>query len=145
VLAGEIRPEMNSLLETYADSSVRMTGFLPARELLKHYRDSDLFVFPSVNEGLAQVLLEAMATGLPVVATELSGACDCVSDGQEGFIVPARDVDRTAEAIEWCYEHRDETRGMGRAARARIESQFTLEHYNQRMILLYRELAGAAA
>jgi colanic acid/amylovoran biosynthesis glycosyltransferase len=82
---------------------------------------------------------------LPVVATELSGACDCVSEGKEGLIVPARDVDRTAEAIQWCYQHRDETRGMGRAARARIESQFTLDHYNQRMILLYRELAGAAA
>jgi glycosyltransferase involved in cell wall biosynthesis len=145
VLAGEVRPEMKELLETHADSSVRATGFLTMQKLVELYRESDLFVFPSVNEGLAQVLLEAMAAGLPVVATELSGACDCVSEGKEGFIVPARDVDRTAEAIEWCYEHRDETRGMGRAARARIEGQFTLDHYNQRMILLYRELAGAAA
>ena len=145
VLAGEVRPEMKELLETHADSSVRATGFLTMQKLVELYRESDLFVFPSVNEGLAQVLLEAMAAGLPVVATELSGACDCVSEGKEGFIVPARDVDRTAEAIQWCYQHRDETRGMGRAARARIESQFTLDHYNQRMILLYRELAGAAA
>jgi len=144
VLAGEVRPEMKELLETHADSSVRATGFLGMQKLVELYRESDLFVFPSVNEGLAQVLLEAMAAGLPVVATELSGASDCVSEGKEGFIVPARDVDRTAEAIEWCYEHRDETRRMGQAARARIESQFTLDHYNQRMIRLYRELAGAA-
>ena len=144
VLAGEVRPEMKELLETHADSSVRATGFLGMQKLVELYRESDLFVFPSVNEGLAQVLLEAMAAGLPVVATELSGASDCVSEGKEGFIVPARDVDRTAEAIEWCYEHRDETRGMGQAARVRIESQFTLDHYNQRMIRLYRELAGAA-
>jgi len=145
VLAGEVRPEMKELLETHADSSVRATGFLSVQKLVELYRESDLFVFPSVNEGLAQVLLEAMATGLPVVATELSGACDCVSEGKEGFIVPARDVERTAEAIQWCYEHGDETRAMGRAARARIERQFTLEHYNQRMIALYREIAGAAA
>ena len=145
VMAGEVRPEMKELLETHRDSSVRTPGFLTMQKLLELYRESDLFVFPSVNEGLAQVLLEAMATGLPVVATELSGACDCVTEGKEGFIVPARDVDRTAEAIQWCYDHRDETRAMGRAARDRIESQFTLDHYNQRMIALYRELAGAAA
>ena len=145
VMAGEVRPEMKELLETYRDSSVRTPGFLTMQKLAELYRQSDLFVFPSVNEGLAQVLLEAMATGLPVVATELSGACDCVTEGKEGFIVPARDVDRTVEAIQWCYDHRDETRAMGRAARDRIESQFTLDHYNQRMIALYRELAGAAA
>jgi glycosyltransferase involved in cell wall biosynthesis len=145
VMAGEVRPEMKELLETHGDSSVRTPGFLTMQKLVELYRESDLFVFPSVNEGLAQVLLEAMATGLPVVASELSGACDCVTEGKEGFIVPARDVDRIAEAILWCYQHRDETRAMGRAARARIESQFTLDHYNQRMIALYRELAGAAS
>jgi glycosyltransferase involved in cell wall biosynthesis len=136
---------MKELLETHRDVGVHTPGFLSAQKLLDLYRESDLFVFPSVNEGLAQVLLEAMASGLPVVATELSGARDCVAEGKEGFIVPARDVDKTAEAIQWCYDHRDETRAMGRAARARIESQFTLHHYNQRMIALYREIAGAAA
>ena len=145
VLALDIGPEMKSLLETYADSSVRMAGFLSARELLRHYRESDLFVLPSVNEGLAQVLLEAMASGLPVVASDLSGAGDCVTEGVEGLLTPARDVDRIAEAILWCYQHREETQAMGRAARARIESQFTLSHYNQRMIALYRSVAGAPA
>jgi glycosyltransferase involved in cell wall biosynthesis len=145
VLAGEIRPEMKSLLRTHADSTVHMTGFLPARELLQHYRESDLFVFPSVNEGLAQVLLEAMAAGLAVVASDLSGAGDCVKEGVEGFVTPVRDVERLAEAILWCYQNREETRAMGRAARARIERQFTLSHYNQRMIALYRSLAEASS
>jgi glycosyltransferase involved in cell wall biosynthesis len=142
VLAGEVRPEMNALLQSHADSSVRTTGFLSAGELVNIYRESDLFAFPSVNEGLAQVLLEAMACGLPFVATELSGAKDCATEGVEGFIVPVRDADRLAEAIQWCYQHRDETRAMGEAARARIENQFSLDHYNQRMIALYRGLSG---
>jgi glycosyltransferase involved in cell wall biosynthesis len=145
VLAGEIRPEMRSLLKTYADSTVRATGFLPAAELLRCYRESDLFVLPSVNEGLAQVLLEAMASGLPVVASDLSGAGDCVTEGVEGFVTPVRDVERLAEKILWCYQHRDETRAMGSAARARVESQFTLAHYNQRMIALYRSVSGASS
>ena len=141
---GEVRPEMKELLETHAGSGVRAAGFLTIEKLVELYRESDLFVFPSVNEGLAQVLLEAMAAGSPVVSTELSGARDCVTEGKEGFIVPARDVDRTAQAIQWCCDHRDETRAMGRAARARIEKQFTLDHYNQPMIALYRGLAGTA-
>jgi len=142
VLAGGVKPEMKSLLATYGDSTVRLTRWLPQDELAKFYRESDLFVMPSVNEGLAQVLLEAMASGLPVVASDLSGACDCIASGKEGIIVPARNVDALADAILWCYQHRDESREMGRAARARIESQFTLEHYNQRMIALYRSLAA---
>jgi starch synthase len=140
VLVGEVKPEMNSLLREYADASVRVTGILTPQELVKQYQESDMFVFPSVNEGLAQVLLEAMASGLAIVASDYSGADDCVSEGKEGFIVPVRDLDRLTEAILWCYRHPEETRAMGLAARARIESEFTLEHYNQRQIALYRAM-----
>jgi len=140
LLVGEVKPEMNSLIRTHADSTVRMIGHvLPAR-LPEVYRSADVFVFPSVNEGLAQVLFEAMSSGLPIVASDHSGADDLITDGKEGFIVPVRDVDRLAEAISWCYEHREATRAMGRAARAKVESHFTLEHYNQRQIGLYKSL-----
>jgi hypothetical protein len=47
-----------------------------------------------------------------------------------------------AEEILWCYRHREETQTMGKAARARIEDQFTLDHYYRRQIALYRSLAG---
>jgi len=140
LLVGEIKPEMNSLLRRYADSAVRLTGVVTSRRLVDLYRDSDVFVFPSVNEGLAQVLLEAMSSGLPVIASDHSGADDLVTEGTEGLILPVRNVDRLSEAISWCYRHRDETLAMGRAARVKIESQFTLEHYNQRQIDLYKSL-----
>ncbi len=142
VLVGEVKPEMNTLLQTYADSSVRITGLQPPLQLAERYRESDLFVFPSVNEGLAQVLFEAMSSGLAIVASDHSGADDLITEGKEGFIVPVRDVDRLAEAISWCYHHRDDLRRMGRAALAKVESHFTLEHYNQRQIALYRALAA---
>jgi glycosyltransferase involved in cell wall biosynthesis len=140
-LIGEIKPAVRSVLDQFADSTVRFAGVLPPREVANCYRESDLFVFPSVSEGLAEVILEAMATGLPVVATDTSGARDCLDDGKEGLIVPVRDVEAMAEAILWCYQHRDESRAMGKAARARIESEFTLEHYVGRQIELYRLLA----
>jgi glycosyltransferase involved in cell wall biosynthesis len=140
-LVGAVKPQMESLLKNYAGIGVSLIGFLPPQEVAKRYRESNLFVLPSPNEGLAQVLLEAMASGLPAVATDMTGANDCMENGKEGFIVPARDVDALADAILWCYQHPDESRAMGLNARARIESQFTLDHYNQRQIALYRSLA----
>jgi glycosyltransferase involved in cell wall biosynthesis len=86
-----------------------------------------------------------MASGLPVIAAEGTGADECVKNGKEGLIVPARSVEALADAILWCYKNPEETRAMGAAARARIESQFTLDHYNQRVISLYRQLAAQEA
>ncbi len=145
VLVGEVKPQMKLLLRNYANCGVRTTGFLPAREVVRLYREANLFVQPSLSEGLAQVLLEAMASGLPVVATNRTGAEDCMTNGREGLIVPAQEVEALADAMLWCYRHRGESQEMGRAARARIESQFTLDHYNERVIGMYRVLAGEAS
>jgi glycosyltransferase involved in cell wall biosynthesis len=145
VLVGEVKPQMESILKEYGDCGIRVAGVLPPEEVARCYRESSLFVLPSLIEGLAQVLLEAMASGMAVVATDRTGANDCIADGKEGLQVPARNVDALAEAILWCYQHPEETRAMGKAARVRIESQFTLEDYNQRVMALYRSLAGALA
>jgi glycosyltransferase involved in cell wall biosynthesis len=142
VLVGEVKDEMKPFLETYLNCNVRTTGVLTPQELTQCYHESSLSVMPSPNEGLAMVLLEAMASGLPVVATDLTGAVDCMESGKEGIIVPARNVDALADAILWCYEHPDDAKAMGQAARARIEREFTLEHYNQRIIRLYRSLVA---
>jgi len=140
VLVGAANSEMEAYVKANGGPRVRMAGMLPPHEVAKSYRESSVFVFPSVTEGLAQVLLEAMASGLPVIASERSGAGDCVADGKEGFVVPTHDASALADAILWCYQHPAETSAMGRAARARIENEFTLEHFNQRQIALYRTL-----
>ena len=126
VLVGEVKPQMKLLLGELRDCGVRTIGFLPAREVVRLYREANLFVQPSSSEGLAQVLFEAMASGLPVVATNRTGALECMTNGREGLIVPAQEVEALADAMLWCYQHRGESQEMGRAARARIESQFKL-------------------
>lgn len=140
LLVGEVKPEMGTLLKSCAGANVKVTGVLPPKEVAERYRESSVFVFPSANEGLGIVLLEAMASGLPVVSTEKTGAPDFVSEGREGFVVAARDVDALADRILWCYQHPDETMAMGRAARAKVERQFTLSHYEERQIAWYRSL-----
>jgi glycosyltransferase involved in cell wall biosynthesis len=122
----EIAPEMHRLLKQWALPNVRVLGQVQ-KGIAPH-----LFVFPSVNEGLARVLFEAMACGLPVIATERSGAEDCITQGVEGNVTPARSVEAMAEAILW------RSAAMGNAARARIERQFTLPHYVDRVIGIYR-------
>jgi glycosyltransferase involved in cell wall biosynthesis len=142
VLVGEVRPEIHSILNSYRGSNVRLAGYVPPSEVVKHYQESSLFVFPSVHEGFGLVLLEAMACGLPVVATTSSGARDCVTPGNEGLLVPPRDISALAEAILWCYQHPTELAAMGRAARRRVEYQFRLQHYVERQMAVYRAIAS---
>jgi glycosyltransferase involved in cell wall biosynthesis len=142
LLVGEVKPEMERLLKRYACANVRLAGVLPAEKVAEWYRKSSVFVFPSVNEGFGLVLLEAMASGLAVVASEESGARDCVTEGKDGFVVKPRNVDTLAERILWCYQHRDEMRAMGRSARMKVEQHFTLSHYEERQIVLYRTLGN---
>lgn len=140
VLVGQVAAEMNALIGEYSSPGVRFEGYLPAAQLAEMYRKADVFAFPSVNEGLARVLLEAMASGLPIVATDFSGAADCITPGVEGTVIPARDVDALAQSLLWHYQNREATREMGKAARARVEAEFTVAHYEERMIRAYREV-----
>jgi glycosyltransferase involved in cell wall biosynthesis len=138
VLIGEVAPEMRRIIAQWALPNIRFIGFLSPLELVMWYRASHLFAFPSVNEGLARVIFEAMSCGLPVVATERSGAGDCITQRIEGDIVPAGNVAAMADAIMWHYKNPDGSAAMGRAARSRIERQFTLPHYVDRVTGMYR-------
>jgi glycosyltransferase involved in cell wall biosynthesis len=145
VLIGEVAPEIHRFIKQWALPNVRLLGSLPSIELARWYRSSHLFVFPSVNEGLARVLLEAMSSGLPVVATERSGAEDCITQEVEGNVVPAKDVQALVEALLWHYRNPEASAAMGKAARSRIERQFTLPHYVERVIGVYRAALGKSA
>ena len=69
------------------------------RELFAYYRRADLFVLPSHMEGTPRVLIEAMAFGLPVVATDVGGIPDLIANGRNGRLVAARDPDSMSRAI----------------------------------------------
>jgi glycosyltransferase involved in cell wall biosynthesis len=144
LLVGEYRSELKHLLAQYAGSNVRIVGLLSPAEVADCYRSSSLFVFPSVNEGFGMVLLEAMASGLPVIASQGTGADDCVTHGEDGFVVPARNVAALEDTLLWCYQHQDDAKSIGENARSKIEAQFTLAHYNHRVIDLYQSVAPAA-
>jgi len=88
---------------------------IPLADLAKILRESTAFVFPSNEEGLAKAIIEAMASGLPIVATHQSGATTLVEDGVEGFIVRGRDVAQLADAMIKVASDRELNERMGRA------------------------------
>jgi alpha-maltose-1-phosphate synthase len=88
--------------------------------LRDQYRKSDVFVFPSFAEGFGLVLLEAMACGLPAIASEASIGPEIITPGC-GFISPSGDLDRLVELLRWFDRHRDKVPAMRREARAQAE------------------------
>jgi glycosyltransferase involved in cell wall biosynthesis len=85
--------------------------------LRDQYREADVFVFPSYSDGFGMALLEAMACGLPAIASEASIGPEIITRGC-GFINPPGDLDRLVELLRWFDRHRDELPVMGRQARA---------------------------
>ncbi|MGH2498742.1 MAG: glycosyltransferase [Candidatus Limnocylindria bacterium] len=100
--------------------------------------DADLFVLPSRQEGFSNALLEAMASGLPAVATDVGGNAEAVVHGEGGLIVPPRDSEAIARAVVELDGRRGELATMGRANRARVEALFSLEASVDRLASWYR-------
>lgn len=101
----------------------------------------DVFCMPSTKrEGLARSIIEAMAYRVPPVVTEAGGSPELVVDGVSGFVVPPRDSQALAVAIEKLYRDVDLRKQMGEAARVRIATAFRNEDTVRKTIALYEEL-----
>jgi glycosyltransferase involved in cell wall biosynthesis len=100
----------------------------------------DLFVLPSLNEGMGRVLLEAMAVGCPVVATRVGGIPDIVADGTTGLLVPPRDDRALAEAILTLLRDRSRRAAYGEAARRHVDGRFDVETMVRNIERLYDEV-----
>jgi len=109
------------------DYSNVTSGFIS--DILTLYNSADLFVFPTLEEGKALAVGEAMACGLPVVITPESGW----SIEEEGVMVPARDIKRLKDAIQYFYDNRSEAKRMGKAARKYAE-EHTWSKYKKDLV-----------
>ncbi|GAB3251256.1 glycosyltransferase family 4 protein [Alteromonas gracilis] len=119
---------------------VRLTGMLadPAPVL----READLFVLPSGAENLPLALLQAMASGLPVVASRVGGIPDVVREGVEGRLVPADRPDLLSAAVADLVAAPERLPALGRAARARVETAYSLEGCVDGLVEVYAEARG---
>jgi glycosyltransferase involved in cell wall biosynthesis len=117
---GSMAPEIQPLLVGHDLSQVEFVGIVPNAQLLQHYSSAHVMVLPSIEEGLAMVIGEALACGCPVVASEHTGGRDFFSDGVEGFIVPPRDVDALVQRLESLIQDEPLRQRMSEAALKRV-------------------------
>jgi len=99
----------------------------------------DLFALSSITEGISLTLLEAMATGLPVVATNAGGNTEIVLDNQTGFIVPPKDPNRMAEAIMTIIKNNDMANQMRERGKDRVSKKFSLETMRDQYEQIYQQ------
>jgi glycosyltransferase involved in cell wall biosynthesis len=103
-------------------------------------RALDCFVLPSLSEGISNTLLEAMASGLPVVATRVGGNAELMEEGLTGRLVPRADPEALATEILRYFDHPQLARRHGRAGRDLAEKRFSIEQMVRRYDELYSQV-----
>jgi glycosyltransferase involved in cell wall biosynthesis len=139
LLIGSIQDEMRSTLRKYS-GSFKLVNHVSQDRLRHYYSQGSVFVMPSIEEGMAVVQLQAMACGLPLICTTNTGGADIIREGQEGYVVPVRDVNALRERMAYLYENRAQCQRMGQAARDRVAASFTWDHYMRHMLKIYQEI-----
>lgn len=108
------------------------------------YRAADFFVLPTKHDPCSLVVLEALASGLPVISTKFNGACEIMTDGMHGFVLPdPENVDALAEALRRMLD--DATRASMSAAATELRPQLSYEHHLARLMQIYQSVVESAA
>ncbi len=133
---GPLRPELAAL---FAGTNTKFTGYLFDEELAEAYASADIFVFPGANETFGNVILEAMASGLPVVAPRAGGILDTMIDRETGLLFQPNDSAAMVYAVQRLIDSCALRRHMGRAARLRAE-RFSWEAILDTLLDDYRQV-----
>ena len=133
---GPLRERVRALL---AEAGLERQAWLPGKrdDVARIMRSFDLFVLPSLAEGISNTILEAMATGLPVLATAVGGNRELVREGQTGTLVPRADPESMALALRAYAESSELCRNQGKEARRTIENEFGMEAMVNGYIKIY--------
>lgn len=139
-LVGPLAPGFRAVLARLPIDRVVLRGALSRAALAVAYREADIFCLPSLEEGFSLVILQAMASGLPVVTTPAAGWPDATSDGREIVLVPPCDSASLADALGRLAGDEAFRRALGVAAAARVASGFTWDDYGRRAVATLRAL-----
>jgi sugar transferase (PEP-CTERM/EpsH1 system associated) len=139
---GSLRPRVE---EELRNAGLAERAWLPGPrdDVPRVLRGLDLFVLPSLAEGISNTILEAMASGVPVVATNVGGNGELVENETTGVLVPPSDPDAMAHAFAAYVEHEDRRRTHGRAARKRALSEFSMNRMVEAYLSVYDSFHSA--
>jgi alpha-maltose-1-phosphate synthase len=144
-LVGGVSPGWDKRLDL-DQAGLRATGPVTRSRVIEELRRASVFVLASIEEGLALVIAQAMACGLPIIATEATGVRELITDGVEGIVVPVPpDAQTLAEAMDSLLSDDDRARAMGAAARRKVESIGGWDRYGRQVVAAFREGRFGAA
>jgi glycosyltransferase involved in cell wall biosynthesis len=136
---GELRDELVELSRTLGiDDRVRFLGYVD--DIGQWYAAFDAFLLTSLNEGTPVVAIEALAAGVPVVATDAGGTRTVVDDGETGFVVPIGDVDALAERLQQLRDDAELRTRFAESGRARMRERFSTQRMLDDVERLYAEV-----
>ena len=147
LLIGGVRADDAPILDVFRkqrpQANVIVVPPQPHAELVRYYRTVSRVVLPSLRDGLPNALLEAMACGCSVIASQVGGIPEVISNDSEGWLVPAGDVDALAEALLRSLSDDDFARTQGRNARQRVQREFGEERERALDLQLLESLVTA--
>jgi glycosyltransferase involved in cell wall biosynthesis len=127
----------------YAESkkiNAKFTGFVPYEDLKALYSACDVFVLPSFEEGQGVVLLEAMASGKPLIGSNVGGIPMQIKDGWNGFLVEPGNEKQLAEKIGYLIENEEERAMMGKNSRKLAKEEFDWEKIAEKYLRVYESI-----
>jgi colanic acid/amylovoran biosynthesis glycosyltransferase len=147
---GPLKTDYIKQIEQLSISKItRIHGSLAKLSVVQFLQNSHILVHPSIKgtnneeEGIPNVIKEAMLTGLPVIATRTGGISELVEDGKSGFIIPEKNVDALVEKIIYLIEHPEIWPQIGSAGRAHVEANYDSDKLNDRLVEIYQQLISS--
>lgn len=136
LLVGGASDEIRPFFKKY-EGSFSWVGAVPHRRLNRLYSQGSVFVLNSIDDGFGMVIMQAMACGLPVIATTNTGGPDIIQDGKEGYIIPIRNTEVLKERLVKLYEDKKLRDEMSFAALARVKEGFGWADYGVKIVAAY--------
>lgn len=144
IISGKGLKDEENKLRRYAkklgvEEKLIFLGYFPDEALPDLYRAADIFVFPSIYENLPFAMLEAMASGLPVITTTVGGIPEVIQNGKNGFMIEPYNSAALAERILYLIESPKVAYEMGLSGRETVERKFSWEGITSQVLQVYRE------
>jgi phosphatidylinositol alpha-mannosyltransferase len=142
---GGLRPGALRYISQHDVKDVVFTDFVPYEELPRYYKTADVFCAPNTgHESLGLIILEAMAAGAPIVATNIQGFKDVLREGEHGLLVPPRDSDALAGALKRMLSDPAMREEMGKAG-SRDARNYSWDEMSGRVLQMYEDTANRRA
>jgi glycosyltransferase involved in cell wall biosynthesis len=144
-IVGEVRDgEDKKIFDEFRNSNpeyrITITGHVPHKDLPAYYSLMDVFVHPSLRDGMPNAVLEAMACEVPVIATPVGGVMDVIEDNVNGFLVNVNDANGLAQKMAEVLSQPEKREAVARSGREAVLSQYTLEKELQANLKIYASL-----